>query len=262
MAQVRSLGRLATSLQTSVKLGIPLTSTAKVRSTDGATEISNRELEKSFRKLCLSPVEAQLTADRMSFCNKNIFSPLIINEYRLPSVYKPVSITVPSLYNGGVLEKELPPVPTCNEVIDPVIKNKIQEVPSDQVTEKQAARLIVIRRAKMNKHKLKKLRKKMKFVWLKIIQKREYRKEKAFQAEQMAIVREAEAFDAQKYVEDVLRRVNTRHDTRYYKGRRLPRFVVTELFQRDRARRKLKEEHRITIEEMKEELRAKGILKE
>jgi len=55
--------------------------------------------------------------------------------------------------------------------------------PAVDVDEIQAARLIVIRRKKMKKHKLKKLRKRMKYVWAKVRQKRELRKEKAFQAE-------------------------------------------------------------------------------
>ncbi|XP_068231517.1 uncharacterized protein [Palaemon carinicauda] len=263
MAQVGSLGRLATSLRTSVKLGIPLSSsTAKVQYIDSSTKRGDHEIEKSFRKLCLSPVEAQLTANMLSVCEKNIFSPFHTNEYRLPSIYKPITITVPSLYDGAVLEKELPPIPTLTELIDPVTKNKIEEAPSEQVTEKQAARLIVIRRSKMNKHKLKKLRKKMKFTWLKIIQKREYKKEKAFQAEQMDIIREAETFDAQKYVEDILRRVTAKAEPRYYKGKRLPTFIVKELKQEDIDKRKRKEQHKLAISEMKNELRVKGLLKD
>jgi hypothetical protein len=45
----------------------------------------------------------------------------------------------------------------------------IQEAPdTPNKIEKRAARLIVIRRTKMNKHKLRKLRKKMHFKWLKV----------------------------------------------------------------------------------------------
>jgi len=58
----------------------------------------------------------------------------------------------------------------------------------DNNNEIQAARLIVIRRKKMKKHKLRKLRKRMKYVWAKVRQKREMRKEKAFQAELMGQV--------------------------------------------------------------------------
>ncbi|XP_052871071.1 uncharacterized protein LOC128276654, partial [Anopheles cruzii] len=71
---------------------------------------------------------------------------------------------------------------------------------------KQAARLIVIRRRKMRKHKLKKLRKRMKFEWLKVRQRRELRKEKLFQAELINQIKEAEKFSAEAYVTEKLRR--------------------------------------------------------
>lgn len=48
------------------------------------------------------------------------------------------------------------------EIIDPSINNKVDD------NGIQAARLIVIRRKKMKKHKLQKLRKKMKFEWAKV----------------------------------------------------------------------------------------------
>lgn len=55
------------------------------------------------------------------------------------------------------------------------------EPPQKTTIEKRAARLIVIRRAKMKKHKWRKLQKKMKFVFAKRRQQKELRKEKAFQ---------------------------------------------------------------------------------
>lgn len=90
----------------------------------------------------------------------------------------------------------------------------------------EAARLIVIRRRKMKKHKLKKLRRKMKFEWAKVRQRREMRKEKAFQAKLMSQVKEAEAFSAEQYVTDVLRQANEVPLPRYWKGRRLPAFII------------------------------------
>ncbi|XP_071439548.1 uncharacterized protein [Hetaerina americana] len=71
---------------------------------------------------------------------------------------------------------------------------------------KYAARLIVIRRRKMKKHKLRKLRKRMKFEWAKIRQRREMKKEKAFQAELLAEIRLAEKFNAEEWALDVLKR--------------------------------------------------------
>lgn len=85
--------------------------------------------------------------------------------------------------------------------------NNYLEMPGVQNNvEKQAARLIVIRRRKMRIHKLKKLRKKMKFVWAKVRQKREAKKEKAFQAELVDKIKLAEKFDAAKYVAEKLQK--------------------------------------------------------
>uniref|UniRef100_A0A2M4ASZ9 Ribosomal protein mS38 C-terminal domain-containing protein n=1 Tax=Anopheles triannulatus TaxID=58253 RepID=A0A2M4ASZ9_9DIPT len=91
---------------------------------------------------------------------------------------------------------------------------------------KQAARLIVIRRRKMRKHKLKKLRKRMKFEWLKVRQRRELKKEKLFQAELLAQIKEAEKFSAEAYVADKLRRSTEVPIPRFWKGKRLPQFLI------------------------------------
>ncbi|KAM8706506.1 hypothetical protein ACLKA7_010728 [Drosophila subpalustris] len=72
----------------------------------------------------------------------------------------------------------------------------------------EAARLIVIRRRKMKKHKLKKLRRKMKFEWAKVRQRREMRKEKAFQAQLLSQIKQAESFSAEQYVAETLRQAN------------------------------------------------------
>ncbi|XP_060530333.1 uncharacterized protein LOC132704380 [Cylas formicarius] len=89
---------------------------------------------------------------------------------------------------------------------DPETKKQI-EAPAlpESSTPKEAVRLIVIRRKKMKKHKLKKLRKKMKFEWAKRRQKRELKKEKAFQAVLIKQCKDAENFSAEKYVNDKLK---------------------------------------------------------
>ncbi|XP_062712061.1 uncharacterized protein LOC115268075 [Aedes albopictus] len=90
----------------------------------------------------------------------------------------------------------------------------------------QAARLIVIRRRKMRKHKLKKLRKKMKYEWAKVRQRRELRKEKAFQAGLISQIKEAERFSAEMYVAEKLRQANDTPIPRFWKGKRLPQFII------------------------------------
>ncbi|XP_067617271.1 uncharacterized protein Pdhb isoform X2 [Eurosta solidaginis] len=92
----------------------------------------------------------------------------------------------------------------------------------------EAHRLIVIRRRKMKKHKLKKLRKKMKFEWARLRQRREMRKEKAFQAKLIAQIKAGEAFNAEKYVAEQLRQANEVPLPKLWKGRRLPAFIIKE----------------------------------
>lgn len=72
---------------------------------------------------------------------------------------------------------------------------------------KEAAVMIEIRRLKMKKHKRKKLLKKMKFVYAKRKLRRRLRKEKIFQAELLAKIKEAEQFSAEQYVTDKLARL-------------------------------------------------------
>ncbi|EDX14803.1 GD21413 [Drosophila simulans] len=55
-------------------------------------------------------------------------------------------------------------------------------------------------RRKMKKHKLKKLRRKMKFEWAKVRQRREMRKEKAFQAKLISQIKQAKAFSAEQHI--------------------------------------------------------------
>lgn len=76
---------------------------------------------------------------------KTPFSKIINNE--LPLRINNLSIIEPSLLNDNVIKAP-----------------SIQEAEY----EKQAVKLIVIRKHKMRKHKLKKLRKKMKFEWAKV----------------------------------------------------------------------------------------------
>lgn len=72
----------------------------------------------------------------------------------------------------------------------------------------EAAIIIQIRRHKMKKHRLRKLRKRMKFEWAKRHQRREMRKEKAFQADLLSQIREAEKFSAEEYVSMKLTKLN------------------------------------------------------
>ncbi|XP_054725656.1 uncharacterized protein LOC129235690 isoform X2 [Anastrepha obliqua] len=118
-----------------------------------------------------------------------------------------------------------------NDIVDePTMPHEIQAPTTTSISngKMEAARLIVIRRRKMKKHKLKKLRRKMKFEWAKVRQRREMRKEKAFQAKLIAQVKAGEAFNAEQYVEEQLRTANENPLPRTWKGRRLPAFIIKE----------------------------------
>lgn len=116
-----------------------------------------------------------------------------LNQTPLGSPVLPFSINLPTLPTKKIIiDNQIPCIPiriprptTSLPLVDPSVDN------NDEI---QAARLIVIRRKKMKKHKLRKLRKRMKYVWAKVRQKREMRKEKAFQAELIAQVSSKEIF--------------------------------------------------------------------
>ncbi|KDR07801.1 uncharacterized protein LOC110839942 isoform X2 [Zootermopsis nevadensis] len=168
------------------------------------------------------PVKLYSTSQRMSTVQLAHWHQLdlsdILNKYKA-RIELPVASTVNSF--------KLPPV---RDIIithyDP--KHIIEAPTKGGLVEKQAARLIVIRRRKMKKHKLKKLRKKMKFEWAKVRQRRELRKEKAFQAQLIAQIKEAEKFDAEKYVAERLHEAHKVPLPRTWRGKRLPFFIIKE----------------------------------
>lgn len=97
-----------------------------------------------------------------------------------------------------------------NEIMEKINDNKgdMDLPPLEGQDEcKEAAVMIEIRRLKMKKHKRKKLLKKMKFVFAKRKLRRRLRKEKVFQAELLAKIKEAETFSAEQYVADKLARL-------------------------------------------------------
>ncbi|KAJ9581551.1 hypothetical protein L9F63_023271 [Diploptera punctata] len=168
-------------------------------------QVSSAEIQNLSRSLC-SPHK------NTNFCNSKLKSlPLqdslsnfpILNTQSdrlyVTNIFNKPQIRIELPISSIVENFKLPPVRdviiTNNTVPQPV------EAPSQaNIAEKQAARLIVIRRQKMKKHKLRKLRIKMKYEWAKVRQRREMRKEKAFQAQLIAQIKDAEKFDAETYV--------------------------------------------------------------
>lgn len=169
-----------------------------------------------FQRKSLIALRSQTTAI-------DIKSPWHNNSIVNPKIENPIITTI----------IEAPLQPNQQEIVDqshstvqdfelPAIENGVGE---DGI---QAAVLIGIRRRKMRKHKLKKLRKKMKFEWAKVRQRRELRKEKAFQAVLIAQIKEAEKFSAEQYVADKLRQANETPIPKYWKGKRLPEYIIKE----------------------------------
>ncbi|XP_011297406.1 uncharacterized protein [Fopius arisanus] len=145
-----------------------------------------------------------------------------------------------------IIENPLSPSPAINDLpksIIPISEKAPEEsldLPSQKIIEKEAARLIVIRRRKMRRHKLKKRRKRMKFVWRKFKQKRELRKEKAFQAELLGQIREAEAFDAKSYVDSKLKILDNVRLPSKWRGEVLPEHMIRQFVKEKEHKRWLK----------------------
>lgn len=107
---------------------------------------------------------------------------------------------------------------------------------SNRNTEKQAARLIVIRKRKMRRHKLRKLRKRMKFVWARAKQRREWKKEKKFLNTLMYQIKQAQKFSAEDYVNEMIKKATEDEIPRTYKGKKKPQWLVKELMDKDRQK--------------------------
>ncbi|XP_015371425.1 PREDICTED: uncharacterized protein LOC107167050 [Diuraphis noxia] len=161
-----------------------------------------------------------------------------LNQLPLGSPTLPISIKLPTIITKKIIEKPIPCIPL--RIPRPTVSLPLADPIVDNDNEIQAARLIVIRRKKMKKHKLRKLRKRMKYVWAKVRQKREMRKEKAFQAELMGQVKEAEKFSPINYVQEKLNIVNMTILPNRWRGKRLPEFVIKDLIAKAQAKKQAK----------------------
>lgn len=124
---------------------------------------------------------------------------------------------------------------------DSPVSEKSVDLPTNgRIIEKQAVRMIIIRRKKIKKHKRKKLRKKMKFEWAKIRIKRSQKREKLFQAELISKVEKAEAFDAKEYVNEKLNILNKERLPRTYRGEILPAEMIKQFLDEKKAKKDAK----------------------
>lgn len=124
---------------------------------------------------------------------------------------------------------------------DPPLEDKSIELPSSEnITEKLAVRLIVIRKKKMKKHKRKKLCKRMRFEWAKLRHRRNVAKEKAFQAELIGKIKAAESFDAKEYVNQRLTLWQKKVIPKTYRGEILPESMIKEFLEKDKEKKERK----------------------
>ncbi|KAL1491546.1 hypothetical protein ABEB36_012127 [Hypothenemus hampei] len=168
-----------------------------------------------------TPVVKRFLNTKIQTTPKVYFAPLNEWIYQQNDKIKSPSTIIShiELPNGLVYVPPLSEPPNkVNEIIAPTTESA--DVP------KHAIRMIVIRKKKMRKHKLKKLRKKMKFVWAKQRQKREMKKEKAFQAVLIQRCKEAEVFSAEEYVTQKLNKLHQVVIPKFWKGKRLPEFII------------------------------------
>ncbi|CAG9809993.1 unnamed protein product [Chironomus riparius] len=136
-------------------------------------------------------------------------------------------IEMPIQINNKVIED----VPNINKSIELPTESKIRD------SIKQAARLIVIRKRKMRKHKLRKLRKKMKFVWAKAKQRREWKKEKRFLNSLLNQIKVAQKFSAEDYVNEMISKATESPPPKYYKKRRMPTWLILEMLEKENQKK-------------------------
>ncbi|CAG9566405.1 unnamed protein product [Danaus chrysippus] len=115
----------------------------------------------------------------------------------------------------------------------PLIDNEWKKdeigLPALEKEEKHAVRLIVIRRRKMKKHQRNKLWKRMRHRWARVKKNRRIKKEKIFQNELFAMVKEANEFSAEQYVASKLEKANHTPLPTRWKHKRLPEFIIRQL---------------------------------
>ncbi|KOC68689.1 hypothetical protein WH47_06481 [Habropoda laboriosa] len=131
----------------------------------------------------------------------------------------------------------------------PLTDKSFQLPPTVNGCEKLAKHLIVIRRQKMKKHKRRKLRKRMQFVWTKLRAKRNSLREKTFQAELIAKIKDAQSFDVKKYIEERLAILDKEILPKTYKGEILSAQVIRQFLKEDREKwEKRKNKPRLTLD--------------
>nr|XP_033335888.1 uncharacterized protein LOC117226049 [Megalopta genalis] len=157
----------------------------------------------------------------------------------------------------NIIEVPVKDIPSIGEPLtrrpiqhDLPLTNKILELPTlENVVEKQAIRMLVIRKHKMKKHKRKKLRKRTKYQMETIRMRRNLQKEKLFQTELFAKVQEAEGFDVQAYIEGRLNELLKERLPKTFRGEILPQEMIKKFLEQEKERKKKrKNKFRLTLD--------------
>ncbi|CAH0587845.1 unnamed protein product [Chrysodeixis includens] len=135
---------------------------------------------------------------------------------------------------NGIKQDPIPYIPIVNpRSILPLLDKQWRKdeigLPSIRNEEIQAARLIVIRRKKMKKHQRRKLWKRMRYTWARIKQHRRQTKEKTFQNSLLAMVKQANEFSAEQYVNEKIQKANHTPLPTRWRHKRLPEFIIRQL---------------------------------
>jgi len=150
----------------------------------------------------------------------NLIRNIIETPIKIPPLQEPAK-RLPIEYNSPVPPKSVD-LPMNGRIID------------------KQANMIRIRHKKIRKHKRRKLRKKMKFIWEKIRFKRTERRERLFHGGLIAKVTEAQAFDAKEYVKEKLNILNEKRLPRTYRGEILPPEQIKQFLDQNKARKDAK----------------------
>jgi len=108
--------------------------------------------------------------------------------------------------DASLLEKVL----ECPKADNSADEMKLKKTIHPYQAPKGPRNMLRVRKSKMNKHKRTKWRKKFAALIKKVRLRREIKKEKAFRAELLAQIKEAEDFDAEKYVNYVLSTIRSK----------------------------------------------------
>lgn len=137
----------------------------------------------------------------LNITNGNVIPPTIKPPFPLQRIEDPNKDERRNVETPVTIEKEI-----TEKSLDNMLSFDLPPI-EGQSESYEAAVMVEIRRYKMKKHRYKKLQKKMKFVFARRKLRRQMKREKEFQAELLAQIREAEKFSAEKYVADKLIRL-------------------------------------------------------